>query len=74
MNDEIKEILHNIKECCDIHKDENWAVYQKDKIYQLLDYITNLQQENEGLKEQNNDLRKIYRNTYNKLMIVRHLR
>ena len=57
MNNDIKEILHNIKECCDIHKDENWVVYQKDRIYQLLDCITNLQQIEQEHQRINGELR-----------------
>lgn len=51
MNDEIKEILDNVKKCCDITKEQNFTVYQRQDILKLLDYITNLQKENEKLKE-----------------------
>ena len=50
-NDEIKEIIDNIKKCCNITKDQNFTVYQRQDILKLLDYITNLQQENQKLKE-----------------------
>ena len=51
MKDEIKEILDNIKKCCDITKDQSFTVYQRQDILKLLDYITNLQEENEELKD-----------------------
>jgi len=46
-----------------------WAIikdYEKD-VYDMSLENSKLEQENERLKEQNNDLRKTYRNTYNKL-------
>lgn len=46
MNDEIKEILDNVKKCCDITKDQSFTLYQRQDILVLLDYITNLQQDN----------------------------
>ena len=46
MNDEIKEILENIRKCCDITKEQVFTVYQRQDILKLLDYITNLQQDN----------------------------
>ena len=55
MNNEIKEILDIMKKCYDL-KDENFDNYIT--LYQLgllLDYITNLQQENEYLKKNNPD-------------------
>lgn len=59
MKDEIKEIIDNIKKCCDIDKDVNFVVYQKQDILKVLDYITNLQQKYEGAifigKELNKD-------------------
>ncbi len=54
MKDKIKEILEILKKCYDL-KDENFDNYIT--LYQLgtlLDYITNLQQENKGLKEELN--------------------
>ena len=56
MKDEIKEILDILKKCYDL-KDENFDNYIT--LYQLgllLDYITNLQQENERLKENNQNM------------------
>ena len=53
MNDEIKEILDNIKKCCEITKDQSFIVYQRQDILALLDYITNLQEENKILNENN---------------------
>ena len=44
MKDEIKEIIDNVKKCCDIMEDNNFVVYQKQDILKLLDYITNLQE------------------------------
>jgi len=79
MNKEIKEILEIFKQV-DLEQDVggcyNCPKKDKDKTCigclnnakdKLLDYITNLEQENEKLKEQNNDLRKIYKNTCNRL-------
>ena len=70
MNKEIKEILNKLKETADYPK-INYSSY--DKTYnetidnvamiksfackELLDYITNLQQENERLKETNKELK-----------------
>lgn len=51
MKDEIKEILDILKKCYDL-KDENFDNYIS--LYQLgllLDYITNLQKENERLTQ-----------------------
>ena len=45
MKDEIKEIIENVKKCCDITKEQNFIVYQRQDILKLLDYITNLQEE-----------------------------
>ena len=53
MNDEIKEILDNIKE--DINGKFEWEYiddYYVEQIKPLLNYITNLQQENHDLKSQ----------------------
>ena len=44
MQEEIKEILDNVKKCCDITKDQSFTVYQRQDILALLDYITNLQE------------------------------
>ena len=52
MNEEIKEILDILKKCYDL-KDEHFDNYIS--LYQLgllLDYIINLQQENEELKKE----------------------
>ena len=51
MNEEIKEILENIKKCCEIQKDNSFVVYQKQDIEKTLNYITNLQEENQKLKK-----------------------
>jgi hypothetical protein len=51
MNKEIKEILENVKKCCDITNKQSFIIYQRQDILKLLDYITNLQEENERLKE-----------------------
>lgn len=55
MNNDIKEILENVQKCCEIMKDQNFVVYQKQDILKVLDYITNLQEENEQLKELTKD-------------------
>ena len=57
MNDEIKEILDWLK---DENKDvRNIQVLTRSEINELLDYITNLQQENERLKEYYNLIVKV---------------
>lgn len=53
MNDEIREILENVKKCCDITKEQSFTVYQRQDILKLLDYITNLQKENLALAREN---------------------
>ena len=45
MNDEIKEILDNVRKCCDITKDQSFVVYQRQDILKLLDYINKLEEE-----------------------------
>ena len=55
-DNEIKEILENVRKCCEIMADQSFVVYQKQDILQVLDYITNLQEENERLKEQKEHL------------------
>ena len=55
MNDEIKEILNQLE----YFIEEGYEYYNdiklnKNEVKNLLDYITNLQQENERLKEENN--------------------
>ena len=45
MNNEIKEILDNVRKCCDITKDQSFVVYQRQDILKLLDCITNLQEQ-----------------------------
>ena len=44
----IKEILENVKKCCEIMKDQSFVVYQKTDILKLLDYI---QQKENIIKE-----------------------
>lgn len=64
MNDEIKEILDNIK-----NKYEDYYVQDivsGNDLKQLLDYITNLQQENERLKENNLDMQEEMARTWQK--------
>ena len=58
MNNEIKEILDNMKEISSFEYTTDWFElnYKDTKI--LLDYITNLQKENERLKEWKEDLLK----------------
>ena len=61
MNNEIKEILDELKEyIIEDGIEPICEILNIDKVNLLVDYITNLQ-------EQNNDLRKIYKNTYNRL-------
>lgn len=55
MNNKIKEILEDIQYVID--EDDYWEV-TKVTLKPLLDYITNLQQENERLKEWKEDLLK----------------
>ena len=53
MSNEIKEILDNVKKCCDITKEQSFTVYQRQEILKILDYITNLKEENIRLIEEN---------------------
>ena len=53
MKDEIKEILDEMKQICDV-----WVImeggvktYNQDQIHCIYDYITNLQQENSHLRQ-----------------------
>ena len=48
MSEEIKDILENVKKCCEIMKDQSFVVYQKTDILKLLDYI---QQKENIIKE-----------------------
>ena len=61
--------LHNENKALQEELEEENRIEQEDfkLIQELEERITNLQEENEKLKEQNNDLRKIYRNTYQRL-------
>ena len=54
MTNEIKEILNEMKKICDVwvKVDGNMKAYNQDQIHCIYDYITNLQEENENLKEQ----------------------
>ena len=54
--------LQQEKDCLQRNYNDNEQAIQK-----LIKELKELQQENETLKEQNNDLRKIYRNTYKRL-------
>ena len=54
MNKEIKEILDRIETASEIFD----CLLKPEECTELLDYITNLQQENERLKEENLDLAK----------------
>lgn len=60
MKTEIKEILDNVKLCCDITKDQSFTIYQREDILATLDYITNLQEEIERLNNIINELEKKY--------------
>lgn len=53
MNNEIKEILEEMKIICDVwvKVDGNMKTYNQDQIHCIYDYITDLQEENEKLKE-----------------------
>lgn len=64
MNKDIKEILDDMKQ---MPIDESWALNLED--YQcklLLNYITNLQKENEIQKKDNESLKKFYNDLVNK--------
>ena len=58
MSDEIKEILDKAKEISDYGADgkQHTRMFNQFEAKALLDYITNLQQENENLKDFNNKL------------------
>lgn len=54
MNEEIKEILQEVNKIIDnTSYNEDITYFEVSHISKLLDYITNLQQENERLKEEN---------------------
>ena len=61
MNNRIEIYIEEFK------KHYRYSPTQLGKIERIENDILKLEKENENLKEQNNDLRKIYRNTYNKL-------
>ena len=71
MNDEIKEILETIKKCIETNDDniESFLI-DIEKWKDLLDYITNLQQENERLKEKS--INEVLKNDFN--MCVKDLK
>ncbi len=54
MNDEIKEILDNLRDYCKIAIDNKIVLCNRKEMIQLLDYITNLQQRCEYLERSNN--------------------
>ena len=53
MSDEIKELLEKLKQCDDFHNRCDFLMEHSEITY-MLDYITNLQQENKELKERIN--------------------
>ena len=59
MNNKITEILENVQKCCEIMEDQNFVVYQKQDILKVLDYITNLQEENVKLLHENISIKSI---------------
>ena len=48
MSEEIKEILKNVRKCCEITKEQSFVVFQRTDILKLLDYI---QQKESIIKE-----------------------
>lgn len=74
MNEEIKEIikgLQNISTPTGISYSGDITI-NNDDVKILEDYITNLQQKNERLEKNNNELRKIYKNTCKHLFDIEH--
>ena len=65
MNDEIKEILENVKKCCDITKEQSFTVYQRQDILKLLDCITNLQKDLEKANDISAKDRQFYKSRMN---------
>lgn len=57
---EIKEILDNVKKCCNIMEDNNFVVCQRQDILKILDYITNLQEVSNMFKESFETMSKNY--------------
>ena len=53
MSEEIKEILENVRKCCEIMKEQSFVVYQRTDILKLLDYI---QQKENIIKELQEDI------------------
>ena len=54
--EEIKELLEKLKQCDDFHNRCDFLMEHSEITY-MLDYITNLQQENQSLKKENKILR-----------------
>ncbi len=70
MNENIKEILDNVKKCCDIDKDASFVVYQKQDIVKLLNYITSLQEEYE---EADYDRHKLFEENQKLVKVIEEL-
>lgn len=68
MNKELKEILDKLKYC--VEKNEYLEETNMKNWKPLLDYITNLQQENERLNNIINELEKWLQNEYNEWSMV----
>lgn len=51
MSEEIKEILENVKKCCEIMKNQSFVVYQKTDILKLLEYIQQLENTKKEVRE-----------------------
>ena len=64
MNEEmIKELLEKLKQCDDFHNRCDFLMEHSEITY-MLDYITNLQQENKELKEKIDKAIKLIEDTY----------
>lgn len=70
MNKEIiKELLEKLKQCDDFHNRCDFLMEHSEITY-ILDYITNLQQENQKLKDNWNELKKELKDKFEEFRYV----
>ena len=70
MNKEIiKELLEKLKQCDDFHNRCDFLMEHSEITY-MLDYITNLQQENQKLKDNWNELKKELKDKFEEFRYV----
>ena len=68
-NEIIKELLEKLKQCDDFHNRCDFLMEHSEITY-MLDYITNLQQENKQLKDNWNKLKKELKDTFEEFRYV----